>query len=161
MHTSAYKFVKRHIPSDAVTVVEVGSRNINGSVRQLLPKASWWGIDVMEGRDVDEVADGTTWTPEGPVDLAICCEVFEHTNRWRDIISNMVSWLRPEGTIILTCAGPGRPEHSAITGGPLQPEEWYENIEPYIMEVLLDSLGVETLIKQEGADLYVVGVKRS
>jgi hypothetical protein len=161
MHPGAHHFVRLNLPLTAQTVVEVGSRNINGTVRTLHPKADWWGIDVMDGTDVDEVADGATWQPPEPVDLAICCEVFEHTSEWREIVANMVSWLRPGGTILITCAGPGRPEHSAITGGlGLQPGEWYENIDPGPMTALLSSLNVDANVKVTRDDLYVVGTLR-
>jgi hypothetical protein len=32
--------------------------------------------------------------------------------------------------LILTCAGPGRPPHSGVDGGPLRPGEHYANPDP-------------------------------
>ena len=147
------------MPKGEFNVIEVGSLNINGSVRELAPDADWYGIDIVAGPDVDEVADGATWTPVWTPDVVVCCEVFEHTPDWATIIGNMASWLPLEGQMILTCAGPGRAPHSAVDGGPLREGEWYENIDPNRMSAVLREHNIVYTMKLAGGDLYVHGYK--
>ena len=159
MHPAAKQYVKSVI-NPAEFVVEVGSLDINGGLRDLLPHAHWYGIDVQDGPGVDEVADGVTWKPTGPVDLAICCEVFEHTPDWASIIKNMSSWLEPGGQMIITAAGPGRPKHSAIDGKHvLHPGEWYENISPARLASVLVECGVHAVVTAARDDVYASGFK--
>src|SRR5690349_3814272 len=93
MHDAAFAFYKselEHLPP--LHVLEFGSYNINGSVRDAYPQAaSWWGIDIAQGNGVDEVADAVTWRSTRKFDIVICAEAFEHTPQWREIISN--AWL--------------------------------------------------------------------
>jgi hypothetical protein len=76
MHTAAYAWVRRcagWLPPRRA-VLEVGSRDVNGSVRPLFPGAAYWGIDREPGPGVDEVGDGAAWRPaDGKTfDCAIC-----------------------------------------------------------------------------------------
>lgn len=128
MHPGAYKFVELFSTEEQVSVIEIGSRNINGTIRDHFPKATWIGIDLYDGPLVDIVCDASEFTPEESVEIVICCEVFEHTASWDTIISRSINWLKPNGKIIITCAGIGRKPHSAIDGGDLKKDEWYKNI---------------------------------
>lgn len=128
MHDGAFDFVARFATNEPVTVIEIGSRDINGSVRSLFPNAKWIGIDVVRGPGVDVVIDALDYNPVEQVDLVICTEVLEHTEFWCQIISRAETWLKPGGRMILTCAGTGREPHSASDGGPLQAGEYYRNI---------------------------------
>lgn len=129
MHNEAFQFVAQFATDQPISVIEIGSRNINGSVRSLFPNASWTGLDLHPGPDVDIVCRAEEYTPPVLVDLVVCCEVLEHAENWRELIGAAALWLKPDGRIILTCAGPGRPEHSAIDGQPrLIPGEYYDNV---------------------------------
>jgi hypothetical protein len=110
MHDGAFEFVRRFSTDESLTVIEIGSRDINGSVRPCFPNASWIGIDVAAGPGVDIVIDAIDYSPE--------CQ----------IISRAETWIKPGGRIIITCAGTGRLPHSAVDGGPLQAGEHYANI---------------------------------
>jgi len=129
VHPGAYEFVGRFATQSAVRVIEIGSRDINGSVRSHFPSASWIGLDQIAGPAVDVVCNALDYTPSEQVDLVICCEVFEHTNEWPFLIHRAKHWLKPGGRIIITCAGIGRAVHSAIDGGhELHFGEFYRNV---------------------------------
>lgn len=128
MHAGAFEFVGQYATRDALTVIEVGSRDINGSIRCHFPAATWTGLDLHSGPSVDIIADALDYTPADRVDLVLICEVMEHCPRWQEMVHHVASWLRPGGRIIITCAGPGRDPHSAIDGGPLQLNEHYANV---------------------------------
>lgn len=135
MHHAAWRFVERTAaqigPVDAV--LEIGSRNINGSVRGLFEYDRYLGVDLHAGPGVDLVADGATVEPPHPVDLVVCCEVLEHTDQAEAIVAHALDMLPSGGHLVVTCAGPNRPPHSATDGGALRPGEYYRN--PTIAEL--------------------------
>lgn len=92
-------------------VLEVGSYNVNGSVRDLFECCYYVGVDVVEGQGVDVVCPGDKYTSDYKFDVVISCEMLEHNPFWRETLRNMVSLLKEDGLLILTCAAPGRPEH--------------------------------------------------
>jgi SAM-dependent methyltransferase len=94
-------------------VVEVGSLDVNGSVRphvERLGPASYVGVDVRPGPGVDEVLDGED-LPGSCADLLICMEVLEHAPRWKQLLAGIWRALVPGGLLILTTRGPGFPRH--------------------------------------------------
>lgn len=167
MHAEAMEFVSRTLIGKKFSnVVEIGSRNINGSVRGLFSgKAgeSYWGIDLYDGPDVDEVADAVDWRPEGKVDCVICCEVLEHAPDVNGILKMVSESLSAGGWFIMTCAGPGRKPHSSIDGGPVRPHEHYANVAPAGFQELceINGLYIDQIEHHEGrGDLYAVAQKR-
>ncbi len=141
MHVQAYDFVARHAAGTAgARVLELGSLDVNGSVRPLFAGAhSYHGVDLAPGAGVDEVADAADWRAPGRFDVVVTTEVLEHAARWRDILSNAWEALAAGGRLIVTCATDPRPPHSAIDGWALREGEWYENVSPAQLRALLDT----------------------
>ena len=110
--------------------LDVGGRNVNGSVRAELPNTRWTGLDMRSGPDVDIVADAATWVPDGQYDIVIATELFEHAENWKAIIRTM--WLALDqsgpGIFISTCASFGRPSHGASGEWGVPEGEWYCNV---------------------------------
>ena len=82
MHPEARAFVAGVARrAGARWVVELGARDLNGTVRDLFPSArGYTGVDLVAGPGVDVVADAADWRPREPApDLVVCCEVLEHT----------------------------------------------------------------------------------
>lgn len=146
MHDAVRGWVRRHVPSTASRVVEFGSLDINGGVRDLLPAAATYiGVDVQDGPGVDIVADAATWAPDDPPDLVLCLEVFEHCETWRDLIVNAYNILAPGGLFICTAAAPGRAPHSARRESSPDADEWYRNIADVDLHDALSAAGFETV----------------
>lgn len=162
MHAAATNFFVSSLRGfEPRSVLEIGSININGSVRDYYPQAtSWWGIDIIPGPCVDEVADGASWRSDDRYGVAICAEVFEHTPKWKDIIVNMHRHLVDGGLLLASCASRDRPTHSA-DGNDLKPDEYYENVDPEEMRRLLFQMGWSDIevIEADGQfgndDLYI------
>lgn len=141
MHGAAYAWFSRHAPIDhPVSVLDIGGRNINGSVRPLY-HGLYTVLDILPGPDVDIVADAATWTTDIRYDVVVCAEVFEHTADWRGIIETAHEVLRPGGRFITSAAGPGRAPHSAHDGGYIRPGEHYANITPAELKEALHAAG--------------------
>lgn len=159
MHAEALAYVNRFATADQAVVTEFGARDINGTPRPLFPNAVWWGIDIADGRGVDEVADATEWSGE-PADFVICCEVFEHFAGWELIVQNMAANLVPGGRAVITAAGPARLPHSAVDGGPLRDGEHYANVDPDTLRMVMKAAGLASIeVEVHGGDVYATGVK--
>lgn len=158
MHRAAHDWVASCITRQFRSVVEHGGRNINGSVRHLFPGAAYTSVDIEPGDGVDVVADAAEWRPAEPVDCVVCCEVYEHTAAWPELIYAAFDSLTDGGVLICTAAGPNRQEHSAVDGGHLRPGEWYANIDPGALEAALKAFSSCT-IDVSGPDVRAVAVK--
>lgn len=152
MHKEPYDFVQEHFnnwlntyQTDHISVLEIGSLDINGSVRPIFSGkvSSYLGIDMQEGPGVDLVADAAYFEMPDPVDIIVCCEVFEHASEWKKIIKNCYHNLSPRGILIATAAGEGRPPHSAIDEKPIRPWEHYANIGAWDLKRTLELCGFE------------------
>jgi SAM-dependent methyltransferase len=175
-HPSQMKFVslvKTHFPNYFVhkKVIEIGSLDVNGSVRQFFQGCDYTGIDIGEGKGVDIVASGHTFSGQAEsYDVTISCECLEHNPHWRDSVRNMVRMLRPGGIFILSVAGKGRKEHGTARSDPNSSPitvaigwDYYKNLVardikciPEFANSFSSSIFGENW---QSCDLYVVGVK--
>lgn len=131
MHVQAFDWIAAQVNRRPAprAVLEIGSLDINGSVRPLFPDAAHYhGLDLVAGAGVDEVADAAEWTPPRAYDLVVSAEVLEHAPSWRRILTMMWSATEPGGCLLMTCAGPGRAPHSAVDGLELREAEHYANV---------------------------------
>lgn len=131
MHVEAYAWIAaalQGLQELPATVVEFGAKNINGTVRTLLPEAEYVGVDIVPGPCVDIVADAADYLPPSAPDLVVCAETLEHAARADEIVRRAVQIVRPGGYVVLTCAGPARQPHSAVDGGPVRAGEYYRGV---------------------------------
>jgi len=122
-NTSIWKFAKRTIegvPSlvKGIRVIELGSRNVNGSVRPLLQEKLkpefYVGVDAMPGPDVDVVWRAEQIDllyPKEIFHLVITTEMLEHVQDWRRVIENLFYLCAPGGHILITTRSEGFPKH--------------------------------------------------
>ena len=166
MHKQAsdYVYEEFHLwrgDREQLKVLELGSLDINGSVRPFIePFASeYLGIDAQEGAGVDLVADGSTYSKPNHYDVIVCCEVFEHTPDWKQIIKLSMDNLVDGGIFITTMAGEGRRPHSAIDTGEIREWEHYANIGEWELNQVMKGFFVKSATNVSGQDLRAWGVK--
>lgn len=89
-------------------VLEVGSMDVNGSVRNIVmahnPK-QYLGVDMEEGPSVDGVCSVDNLVNEfgtNSFDVVISTEMMEHVVDWQSAFSNMMKVLRPGGLFVVT-----------------------------------------------------------
>lgn len=100
-------------------VLEIGSYNINGTMRDFFFACKYIGLDVMEGHSVDVVCKGHEYkAPRESFDTVLSCECFEHDPYWKETFGNMYRLVRPGGLLFFTCASTGRPEHGTLKERP-------------------------------------------
>ena len=117
MHDSVYAWVKSIAPTLESPTLEVGSTNVNGTVRGLFA-GDYVGIDIVAGPGVDRVYDGNRI----PFDTAtfatvLCLEVLEHALRPWKVCAEIARVLRPGGTALVSARGNGFPLHH-------EPDRW-------------------------------------
>lgn len=160
MHTEARKFIESKVVRfEPDNVIEFGSRDINGSVRDLFK--NHLGIDMMPGQGVDVVADARMYGEPSSFACVVCCELFEHSKDWSAIVKNAYRILRKGGMFLATCAGPDREPHSMFDGGALHEGEYYRNLDRESLEVEFKAAGFMTFTidEREGQDLYIRAFK--
>lgn len=144
MHDAVLDYVRANVSHAVTSVLEFGSRNLNGSVRPLFPHATRYvGVDLYPGPDVDVVGDAATvWLPP-QFDAVVCTEVFEHVDddAAAAIIRNAWAHLKPGGVFVATMAGPGRAPHSALAATDIQPGEFYRNVDRPLLAGWLEAAG--------------------
>jgi len=145
--------------SPNLAVLEIGSLDINGSVRPLFPSAqSYHGIDLVPGPGVDEVADGARWQPPRSYDVVLCAEVLEHAPAWAEVVATMWAACAPGGRLLITCATFPRAPHSAVDGQAVRPGEHYANVPAQALLAVTQALGATTIsceVAMERGDLYL------
>jgi SAM-dependent methyltransferase len=149
--------------------VEIGSLNINGTVRIFFDNCYYVGLDVAEGKDVDVVCEGQKFNaPSESFDVAISCECFEHNPEWVATFRNMYRLVRPGGMIIMTCATTGRKEHGTTRTTPQDSPltiglgwDYYKNLTE---QDFREHFNIESMFRNfeflsQNTDLYFYGIK--
>lgn len=165
-----FRQVRRTYPEYFVwkNVLEVGSLNINGTVRDLFKNCNYVGVDLDYGPGVDIAVQGQDLEfPDDSFDVTISAECFEHNPFWKETFLNMVRMTKPGGLITFTCAGKDRPEHgtrrSDIGSSPLTVAsgwDYYRNLEEEDFTDLLDGVVGQFFYNAGAQDLYFVGRKK-
>jgi SAM-dependent methyltransferase len=150
MHDAVYEFVGRCVVDVDFTekrVLEIGSKNVNGTVKPLFGSAFYFGIDALPGKDVDFVIDAKDFKEQAfgqnGFDFCVSVEALEHCPNPQDIIDCAYSSLKSGGVFIVTAAAPNRVPHRADgeVGDPVENGEFYANVDPQELEDWLWATG--------------------
>lgn len=153
-----------------VNVIEIGSLDINGSLRGLFSYPNYVGVDLELGPGVDYAVLGENVKyRDDSFDISVSAECFEHNPQWAEGFANMKRMTRPGGLIVFSCAGTGRPEHGTARTDPGSSPfttsagwNYYRNLTPQDFEGvpgLLDGLEYKFFEYEKTNDLYFVGMK--
>jgi SAM-dependent methyltransferase len=106
------RFAGQHAQQCAAPVLEVGSCNVNGSVRELFP-TPYTGIDIVQGPGVDIVVeDGSIPFEDETFATVVSTEMLEHALDPVFAFMEMVRVLKPGGILLVTARGNGFPRHN-------------------------------------------------
>lgn len=151
---------------DHTKVLEVGSYNVNGSVREFfIDPAMYIGLDLAPGKDVDVVCHGADYRTDVRFDVVISTECFEHDSRWQDTFANIIRLCESQGLVIFTCAANQRQEHGTPRTTPQDSAlatSYYKNLNVIDFEqafVLSEWFSWYCFEAREN-DLYFFGVRR-
>lgn len=162
MHDAALWYVADLVKArnlDGGDVLDLGGRDVNGTVRCLFPRATlYFTVDIEPHPSVDYVCDAADLDLPDRFDVVVSTECLEHTERAPDIVGAAYRHLRSGGTFVATMAGPGREPHSAC-GGQVG-DEFYRNVEVGELELWLKAAGFdEWTVDQAGSDVRCVATR--
>lgn len=117
LHPSVDKFIRRALRDSGSQVrgsrvVEFGSLTMHDhDPRPLFAGyAEYVGVDQQPGRGVDVVSLAHEFDGDG-FDFALSLQALEHDPYWEQTLRAMVRAIRPDGLVIVTCAGPDWQPH--------------------------------------------------
>jgi SAM-dependent methyltransferase len=123
-HPKQQEFVKKlstDFPQNFnnVKMLEVGSLNINGTMRIHFKDSEYVGVDVDAGKDVDLVCEGQLVDhADGIYDTTGSCNCFEHNPFWVETFQNMYRMTKKDGLVFITVPTTGAPEHGTSNAKP-------------------------------------------
>jgi len=116
-------------------VLELGSKDINGTPREFFTNCEYIGVDQVGGEGVEHVGNAHEYN-NGEFDTVLTTEMLEHDSWAEASLKNAKSILKPGGLLIATAAGVGREKHYGIH----KCETYYKNItKRFVLDIFPDA----------------------
>lgn len=129
-------FFLNHLDKLDGSVLEVGSFNVNGGLKKIVPHRI--GTDMRSGPDVDVVCKAEDllehFKPES-FDAVISAETLEHVEDWRGAVKGIWDVLRPSGWLVITLASIHKGRHA-------YPDDYWRMLPEHVMQVFPDAENV-------------------
>ena len=160
MHKEAYisggKFFSRYATAPSASILEIGSYNVNGTLKDFQPEGSkWLGADIESGPGVDLVIEDTSALPfdDSTFDYVIASSVFEHDPTFWSTFGEMVRVLKNGGCIYINA-----PSNGAIHRYPIDAYRFYPDagkaLEKWGQSIRPDLKLVESFIGKRDAECW-------
>jgi len=136
-------------------VLEVGSRNINGSPRSVITADKYVGIDAIAGPDVDIVCNAHQLFRHfacESFDAVLCCEMLEHDDAPWITIQQIRGVLKSGGLLLVTTPGNGFHEHG-------YPKDYFRFMPDFYRDVIFANMRDFVLHVTKDGTLCGSGVK--
>lgn len=148
-------------------VLEIGSLNLNGTIRDYFSDCKFVGVDLSFGDSVDVICEGQNYNaPDESYDVVCSTECFEHNLHWFETFKNMIRICKSDGLVFFTCATDGREEHGTFDNGPADSpftNEYYKNLneKDFTSKINFDEYFSEYKfeVNNDAHDLYFYGIK--
>lgn len=138
-------------PQKQQTIVEIGSLDVNGNLREPFKGHVYVGVDMRPGDNVNLVLnahDLRDHFPAGSVDAIICCDTFEHDDAFWLTLEEIYNVLRVGGLFI--CSVPS----IAFTVYHPHPDDYWRFTEPAFFKLIMRPDRYELLDRR---DIRTVG----
>lgn len=112
MHNSAMWWGHQFLNNYSISgkILEVGSCNVNGGLRDICPSGSEWiGVDIAPGPGVDIVLENPHKLPfpDETFDAVLSSSVFEHTDFFWELFKEKCRCVKPGGYIYINAPSSG------------------------------------------------------
>jgi SAM-dependent methyltransferase len=114
MHPSAFRiggeFLNTYCRKDFGKILEIGSLNVNGTIRNFAPSGyEWLGVDLVDGQSVDLVIKDNSNLPfdDNEFDVVIATSVLEHDSQFWETIKEMARVVKVDGFIYINAPSNG------------------------------------------------------
>lgn len=137
MNEGIRAFVKKHLGKLSGRVLEVGSYDVNGSVRDLVPHAI--GTDMRKGPNVDVEcqAENLPRMFGEEFDAVLSLDALEHMQDWRGCISGMWGVLKPGGWLVISMANPSKGRHA-------YPDDYWRADWKHVLQIFPNAKDMQT-----------------
>jgi len=147
-------------------VLELGSLNLNGSIRPWFAGAKKYvGIDVIGGRGVDIVCNARdTKFEKEEFDTLASFSAFEHDPDWRGSFSHNLPWLKEGGMIFLCWGAEGNLYHGPNPWAIVPVADFMQAAQTWPIEIIdhfferdqftPDCFGAYDLVARKLGDIY-------
>jgi SAM-dependent methyltransferase len=152
-----------------ISILEIGSYNVNGTIRDIFSSQEYVGVDVKKGPCVDIVYDGLNLDIQNKFDLSISCECFEHNPYYLENFKKMIEQTKNDGVVVFTCASIFRKEHGttrttpADSPGSMEKWDYYKNLFKKDFEKKIDMTKIfykhQFYYNLFSYDLFFIGIK--
>ena len=136
------RFAAEH-DQEGQTVVDIGSLNINGTYRDLFPKSTYIGVDIVKGPNVDVIMGSKEWDDLKNVDVIISGQTLEHVEDIPKFMKSIFDVLKIDGMLCII----------APSDGPVHEPPWFGNISKKQMIKIVSDAGFKVL----SCDIHPVG----
>jgi SAM-dependent methyltransferase len=118
--------------------LEVGSLDVNGTIRDMFPGTDYTGIDIRPGPGVDQVMSGAKLEfPDNSFDGVLYLETMEHDKTFWLTLSEIARVLKEGGRLVITTRGIGYPLHNYPGDYFRFTEQVFEELEGYQDKVIV------------------------
>lgn len=125
-------------------ILDVGSLDVNGHVRDLFPKGSYVGIDMFQGANVDRNIRGDEIEKhykDQAFDMVICMNELEHDDNFLETLRQMKMVLKTGGHLVIVTPTFGFPIHR-------HPKDYWRFGEDAFREILFRGFEILELEEQ-------------
>ena len=113
MYSKVHDYVARHARGLTGKILEVGSFDVNGSIRDVVNVHT--GIDMRSGKGVDLVCkaeDLPNHFEAGFFDAIVTTDTLEHVEHWRECLLGISKVVKPGGRWVCTMASMRKKMHN-------------------------------------------------
>lgn len=142
MDKATLDFYRKHKDLLTGRVLEIGSLNVNGSIREVIDIAV--GVDLRRGKGVDlifPVEKLKEIFADESFDACVSAGTLEHVEDWRGFVRVTWDLVKEGGYLVLTIASPQKGRHS-------YPDDYWRLTNEQIQRIYPGSYGIENLGKK-------------
>jgi len=129
MTPEVLKFVEKHKEKLKGKVIEIGSLNVNGSVRSVVDIAV--GTDMRKGNGVDLVCAVENLPDHfkaGEFDGCVSTDTLEHVKDWKSFVRVTWDLVKEDGWLVLTMASVKKGRHA-------YPDDYWRMTEEHVKQI--------------------------
>jgi len=139
-----------------MAVVEYGSMNVNGTIRDAFEDCCYNGVDWREGPEVDTVARMHEFSPLMNPAVVVTIGTMEHDRHLWKSLDRCWEILLPDGLFVGTAAGKGFQKHHVEAGE----GEYYDGVDTDRFRAWMESKGPrEWSVSEENDEIFFYAIK--
>lgn len=152
MNKHVLAFIDEHKDKLQGRVIEIGSYNVNGSVREIIDVTV--GVDMRRGPGVDlvcAVSDLADKFPQGSFDACVSTDTLEHVQDWKSFVNTSWGLVKEGGWLVITMASLAKGKHDYPNDFWRMDEQMIKTIWPNAQYANCGKTSIGWVVKKEGS----------